>query len=415
MRPGGVHDFYSILAVSPDATDEQLRVAYEQQLEHWDPRRNHSADAVQTYEAVRFAYQVLSNPEKRALYDRWSGYDEERAAAAAPAAEVAAPSPPQPAVPAPASAVPYPPAPTPAQQERPPTAPAAEVAAPSPPQPAIPGAAPPVPYPPPPAPAQQERPPPAPAEPVPVSTANGDAGVPSFRELLAARPARRFRTLRLVAALPVSVLAVALLVFVVNTGFERTKDVFSSAVRSGKPAASPAPAASTTTSPAPTPPPLLAIDPKTAALDASQVDPAYRLVSSGPAQFGSTPATAARSWDVVYQRQTGADPSTYRAVESMVIVFGSADEAARQLSLQSAAENAKRAVALPGITGFGPQVTVWSENVEGRPNFSVVRVVWIDRNLLAEVSVLADKSAAPDLEAGRLANMQRERIASLGG
>ena len=104
MRPGGVHDFYSILAVSPDATDEQLRVAYEQQLEHWDPRRNHSADAVQTYEAVRFAYQVLSNPEKRALYDRWSGYDEERAAAAAPAAEAAAPSPPQPAVPAPASA-----------------------------------------------------------------------------------------------------------------------------------------------------------------------------------------------------------------------------------------------------------------------------------------------------------------------
>ena len=61
-------DYYEILGVSPDATDEEIRRAYRRMLAEWNPDHNEDPNAPQMTRLINEAWEVLRNPDKRAEY-----------------------------------------------------------------------------------------------------------------------------------------------------------------------------------------------------------------------------------------------------------------------------------------------------------------------------------------------------------
>lgn len=70
-------DYYSVLGVSRDADEATIKRAYREKARTLHPDVNKSVDAEERFKAVNEANQVLSDPEKRARYDRF-GADWER-------------------------------------------------------------------------------------------------------------------------------------------------------------------------------------------------------------------------------------------------------------------------------------------------------------------------------------------------
>jgi molecular chaperone DnaJ len=65
-------DFYEILGVSKDATPEQIKKAYRQKALKYHPDKNPGdATAEANFKEAAEAYEVLSNPEKKARYDQY--------------------------------------------------------------------------------------------------------------------------------------------------------------------------------------------------------------------------------------------------------------------------------------------------------------------------------------------------------
>ncbi|MEA2271151.1 MAG: curved DNA-binding protein [Solirubrobacteraceae bacterium] len=67
----GARDFYDVLGVSRDASEEDIRRAYRQLARKNHPDVNKEAGADERFKEIAEAYEVLRDPEKRAQYDRY--------------------------------------------------------------------------------------------------------------------------------------------------------------------------------------------------------------------------------------------------------------------------------------------------------------------------------------------------------
>ncbi|KAJ9625037.1 Type I HSP40 co-chaperone [Taxawa tesnikishii (nom. ined.)] len=64
--------FYDILGVAPDASEAQLKSAYRKgALKHHPDKNQHSEEAAEKFKDLSHAYEVLSDPQKRQLYDQY--------------------------------------------------------------------------------------------------------------------------------------------------------------------------------------------------------------------------------------------------------------------------------------------------------------------------------------------------------
>ncbi|XP_061491281.1 dnaJ homolog subfamily B member 12 isoform X1 [Rhineura floridana] len=64
-------DYYEILGVSRDASDEDLKKSYRKLALKFHPDKNHAPGATEAFKAIGNAYAVLSNPEKRKQYNQF--------------------------------------------------------------------------------------------------------------------------------------------------------------------------------------------------------------------------------------------------------------------------------------------------------------------------------------------------------
>jgi len=65
-------DYYEILQVTREASDQELNASYRKlAMQHHPDRNPNNPEAEEQFKACSEAYQVLSDPEKRAAYDRY--------------------------------------------------------------------------------------------------------------------------------------------------------------------------------------------------------------------------------------------------------------------------------------------------------------------------------------------------------
>ena len=58
-------DYYEVLGVPRDATQEDLKKAFRKQALKFHPDRNKESDAAERFKEVNEAYQVLSDPQRK--------------------------------------------------------------------------------------------------------------------------------------------------------------------------------------------------------------------------------------------------------------------------------------------------------------------------------------------------------------
>lgn len=64
-------DYYDVLGVDQDASQDQIKKAYRKQAMKHHPDRSDDPDAEETFKRISEAYAVLSDPDKRQTYDRF--------------------------------------------------------------------------------------------------------------------------------------------------------------------------------------------------------------------------------------------------------------------------------------------------------------------------------------------------------
>ncbi|KAF5907381.1 dnaJ subfamily B member 12-like [Clarias magur] len=72
-------NYYEVLGVQKDASDDDLKKAYRKLALRFHPDKNHAPGATEAFKAIGNAYAILSNMEKRRHYDQ---YGEVRSCAA---------------------------------------------------------------------------------------------------------------------------------------------------------------------------------------------------------------------------------------------------------------------------------------------------------------------------------------------
>ncbi|NTU47184.1 DnaJ domain-containing protein [Candidatus Roizmanbacteria bacterium] len=64
-------DYYKILGLSKSASEAEIKSAYRKQALEWHPDRNKSPEATEKFKEINKAYEVLSDPQKRQMYDQY--------------------------------------------------------------------------------------------------------------------------------------------------------------------------------------------------------------------------------------------------------------------------------------------------------------------------------------------------------
>ena len=64
-------DYYEILGVSRKASQDEIKKAFRKYALKYHPDRNKSSEAQEKFKEINEAYQVLSDPEKRSIYDQY--------------------------------------------------------------------------------------------------------------------------------------------------------------------------------------------------------------------------------------------------------------------------------------------------------------------------------------------------------
>ncbi|MDF2725041.1 MAG: dnaJ [Paenibacillus sp.] len=64
-------DFYEVLGVSKEASDDDIKKAYRKLARQYHPDVNKAADAEEKFKEAKEAYEVLSDSQKRSNYDRF--------------------------------------------------------------------------------------------------------------------------------------------------------------------------------------------------------------------------------------------------------------------------------------------------------------------------------------------------------
>ena len=68
-------DFYEILGVSRNASDDEIKKSYRKLAMKYHPDRNKSnKEAERKFKEISAAYEALKDPQKRAAYDQY-GHD----------------------------------------------------------------------------------------------------------------------------------------------------------------------------------------------------------------------------------------------------------------------------------------------------------------------------------------------------
>ena len=72
--------FYDTLGCAPDATESQLKTAYRKgALKHHPDKNAHSPESEEKFKEISHAYEVLSDPQQRQIYDQYGEEGLERA------------------------------------------------------------------------------------------------------------------------------------------------------------------------------------------------------------------------------------------------------------------------------------------------------------------------------------------------
>jgi len=64
-------DYYKVLGVEKNATEDEIKKAYRKMALRFHPDKNHEAGAEEKFKEISEAYEVLSDKDKRAAFDRF--------------------------------------------------------------------------------------------------------------------------------------------------------------------------------------------------------------------------------------------------------------------------------------------------------------------------------------------------------